>query len=131
MDALIRGLPPCLGRVLLSAEMIFPPVSPRCRVCGRKVWDNEYFKDLLEYDWVTAQSPANATQWVPVKFEDDTSTEPVPDIIMLTSDIALIRVRTCPCPCVDLSDNGDRHVRGMFGLSLRHSNRPSLANESN
>ena len=56
-----------------------------------KVWDNTYFINLLEYDWVKEESPAGATQWVPVPKADATETE-VPDIIMLTADIALLYV---------------------------------------
>ncbi|CAM9497503.1 unnamed protein product [Ectocarpus sp. 8 AP-2014] len=55
------------------------------------VWDNEYFKDLLEYDWVMTESPADLVQWFPVLKEGATETEDeIPDIIMLTSDIALL-----------------------------------------
>ncbi|CAM9631088.1 unnamed protein product [Ectocarpus sp. 12 AP-2014] len=44
------------------------------------VWDDEYFKDLLEYDW-----------WFSILKEGATETEDeIPDIIMLTSDIALL-----------------------------------------
>jgi len=58
-----------------------------------KVWDNAYFVDLLEYDWVKEESPAGATQWIPVPKADATDTE-VPDIIMLTSDVALLEARS-------------------------------------
>ncbi|CBJ33789.1 Catalase decomposes hydrogen peroxide to molecular oxygen and water [Ectocarpus siliculosus] len=55
------------------------------------VWDNAYFKDLLEYDWVMTESPADQVQWFPVLKEGATETEDeIPDIIMLTSDIALL-----------------------------------------
>ncbi|CBN74802.1 Catalase is an enzyme, present in all aerobic cells, that decomposes hydrogen peroxide to molecular [Ectocarpus siliculosus] len=53
------------------------------------VWDNSYFVDLLEYDWIQAESPAGNIQWIPVLKEDATETD-VPDIIMLTSDVALL-----------------------------------------
>ncbi len=59
------------------------------------MWDNAYFVDLLEYDWVQEESPAGATQWIPVPKEDDTDTH-VPDIIMLTTDIALLYVGAGP-----------------------------------
>ncbi len=65
----------------------------RCFCCP-KVWDNAYFVDLLEYDWVQEDSPGGAIQWIPVLKEDATETE-VPDIIMLTSDVALLEVRSC------------------------------------
>ncbi|CAN0364389.1 unnamed protein product, partial [Pylaiella littoralis] len=56
------------------------------------VWNNQYFIDLLEYDWETTQSPGNATQWIPTLFANSTETEAdIPDIIMLTSDIAFLR----------------------------------------
>ncbi|CAN0223003.1 unnamed protein product, partial [Scytosiphon promiscuus] len=55
------------------------------------VWDNLYFVDLLEYDWVTTESPAGATQWLPVLKEGATETEDeIPDIVMLTTDVALL-----------------------------------------
>lgn len=57
-----------------------------------KVWDNAYFVDLLEYDWSQAESPAGNTQWIPVLKDGATDTE-VADIIMLTSDVALLHVR--------------------------------------
>ncbi|CBJ27732.1 Catalase is an enzyme, present in all aerobic cells, that decomposes hydrogen peroxide to molecular [Ectocarpus siliculosus] len=53
------------------------------------VWDNHYFIDLLEYDWIQDESPAGNIQWIPVLKEDATETD-VPDIIMLTSDVALL-----------------------------------------
>ncbi len=62
--------------------------------CYPKVWDNAYFVDLLEYDWVQEESPGGATQWIPVLKDDATDTE-VPDIIMLTSDVALLEARSC------------------------------------
>ncbi|CAM9581686.1 unnamed protein product [Hapterophycus canaliculatus] len=50
-----------------------------------------YFLDLLEYDWVTTESPAGATQWLPVLKEGATETEDeIPDIVMLTTDVALL-----------------------------------------
>ena len=65
-------------------------------LCSRlKVWDNEYFVDLLEYDWVQEDSPGGNIQWIPVPKADATDTE-VPDIIMLTADIALLYVSTKP-----------------------------------
>lgn len=68
-------------------------VVKSCLLVLLKVWDNKYFVDLLEYDWVTSESPAGNTQWVPTLFANSTETEEdLPDIIMLTSDIALIRV---------------------------------------
>ncbi|CAM9479910.1 unnamed protein product, partial [Ectocarpus sp. 8 AP-2014] len=55
------------------------------------VWDNQYFKDLLEYDWVMTESPADLVQWFPVLKQGATETEDeIPDIIMLTSDVALL-----------------------------------------
>lgn len=62
-----------------------------------KRWDNSYFQDLLEYDWIQEESPANLIQWIPTPKEGATDTD-VPDIIMLTADIALIFVRTFPGP---------------------------------
>ena len=62
-----------------------------------KVWDNSYFMDLLEYDWVKEDSPGGNIQWIPVPKADATDTD-VPDIIMLTADIALIFVRPFPSP---------------------------------
>eukprot|EP00903_Cladosiphon_okamuranus_P014548 g13495.t1 len=53
------------------------------------VWTNNYFVDLLEYDWEQAVSPAGNTQWTPVLKPDATDSD-LPDIIMLTSDVALL-----------------------------------------
>ncbi|CAN0339197.1 unnamed protein product [Pylaiella littoralis] len=56
------------------------------------VWNNQYFIDLLEYGWETTQSPGNRTQWIPTLFANSTETEAdIPNIVMLTSDIALLR----------------------------------------
>lgn len=58
-------------------------------------WSNEYFKNLLVYDWEKEVGPGGLYQWKPVSrsnlTEDD---DGVPDIIMLTADIALISVST-------------------------------------
>lgn len=56
------------------------------------VWDNSFFQDLLEYDWEVAEGPGGLNQWHPVLKPGSTETE-VPDIAMLTTDIALLMVR--------------------------------------
>lgn len=44
------------------------------------VWDNQFFQNLFDYNWVPDVSPAGNDQWKP---------EVGPDIMMLTSDLAL------------------------------------------
>lgn len=57
-------------------------------------WDNAYFKDLLEYDWEVETGPGGLNQWRPVLKSGSTeSEEDIPDIFMLTADIALLMVR--------------------------------------
>ncbi|KAI8619534.1 heme peroxidase [Chytriomyces sp. MP71] len=46
-------------------------------------WTNEYFSNLLDYDWIKFTGPGNHTQWKP-------SISNSPDIRMLTADVALI-----------------------------------------
>ncbi len=79
--------------------------SSSCVSCASvrasKVWDNSYFMDLLEYDWVQEESPAGHIQWIPVPKEGANDTH-VPDIIMLTADIALLYVGVEPCLCFQI-----------------------------
>jgi len=58
-------------------------------------WDNNYFENLLSYDWDIVKSPAGATQWIPT---DPAAAAMVPDAhdpskkhapIMFTTDLAL------------------------------------------
>jgi catalase-peroxidase len=58
-------------------------------------WDNNYFENLLGYDWDIVKSPAGATQWTP---SDPAAAAIVPDAhdpskkhapIMFTTDLAL------------------------------------------
>jgi catalase-peroxidase len=58
-------------------------------------WDNNYFDNLLGYEWEQTQSPAGATQWTP---QDASAQGTVPDAhdpskrhapMMLTTDLAL------------------------------------------
>jgi catalase-peroxidase len=58
-------------------------------------WDNNYFDNLLRYEWKQVKSPAGATQWVPT---DPAAAATVPDAhdptkkhapIMFTTDLAL------------------------------------------
>lgn len=58
------------------------------------VWDNEYFKDLLEYNWEKEIGPGGHYQWRPVLKPESTEREDeIPDIFMLTTDVALLYVR--------------------------------------
>jgi len=45
-------------------------------------WDNEFFKNLFAYEWELTEAPSGNKQWKP-KSKDE------PDIMMLTSDLAL------------------------------------------
>lgn len=51
------------------------------------VWTNDYFKNLLDYEWNVITGPGGAFQWEPT---DPKTGEPGPEIIMLTADLALI-----------------------------------------
>ncbi|TPX74647.1 catalase-peroxidase [Chytriomyces confervae] len=48
-------------------------------------WSNEYFCNLLSYDWVKTKSPGGKIQWMPTNAED------APEIRMLTTDLSLLR----------------------------------------
>jgi len=56
-------------------------------------WDNNFFENLFENEWVKVKSPAGATQWIPkggqktVPDAHDPSIKHAP--VMLTSDLAL------------------------------------------
>ena len=58
-------------------------------------WDNGYFDNLFNHDWVLTKSPAGAHQWTP---KDEESARTVPDAhdpskkhppMMFTTDLAL------------------------------------------
>ena len=63
------------------------------------VWDNEYFNNLLTYDWIKETGPGDELQWKPVSKNGDNNVPMAPTadlkdnvtIGVLTSDIALIR----------------------------------------
>ncbi|KAI8619938.1 heme peroxidase [Chytriomyces sp. MP71] len=46
-------------------------------------WSNDYFSNLLNFDWVSFRGPGNHTQWKP-------SNDNAPNIRMLTVDVALL-----------------------------------------
>lgn len=48
-------------------------------------WDNEFFKNLFNYEWENDVSPAGNDQWKPY-YKNNTKG---PNIMMLTSDLAL------------------------------------------
>jgi catalase-peroxidase len=50
-------------------------------------WSNEYFNNLLNFEWNLTESPAGGPQWTP--FNSDGS--PGPSILMLTSDLAFTK----------------------------------------
>ncbi|KAG2487014.1 hypothetical protein HYH03_014384 [Edaphochlamys debaryana] len=52
-------------------------------------WDNEYFKNLIEYDWEKHKGPGDHWQWRPVPKPGDN--DPPAPIMMLTADVALIK----------------------------------------
>ena len=52
-------------------------------------WDNEYFKNLLRYDWQVHTGPGGHNQWRPVLKAGDTR-KSAPKIMMLTADVALL-----------------------------------------
>lgn len=54
-------------------------------------WDNEYFQNLLNYDWVKVTSPGGNPQWEPRhKPGSPRSGDPLPNIMMFTTDVALL-----------------------------------------
>lgn len=56
-------------------------------------WDNTFFINLLEFDWEIEVGTGGLNQWRPVLKDNSTGSEDdIPDIRMLTSDIALIEV---------------------------------------
>lgn len=52
-------------------------------------WDNEYYQNLLNYEWEEHTGPGGLPQWRPVNKTN--ASAPVPNIIMLTSDVALLK----------------------------------------
>lgn len=72
------------------------------------VWDNEYFTDLLAYDWDVETGPGGKHQWFPVS-KDDSEDGELPDITMLTTDIALLMVNGGDSSRVG-GDDGDRSI---------------------
>lgn len=70
------------------------------------VWDTEYFESLLAYDWEVGKGPGDKYQWHPVLKPGSKETE-VPDITMLTTDVALLMVR-----------EGSPFVRGAVRFEL-------------
>jgi len=54
-------------------------------------WSNQYFTNLLEFDWEKHKGPGGHWQWRPKHKAGSNSTEPLPDIMMLTADIALLK----------------------------------------
>ncbi|GLI71653.1 hypothetical protein VaNZ11_016934 [Volvox africanus] len=53
-------------------------------------WDNEYFQNLLKYDWEVHVGPGGHHQWRPVN-KDPSDPDPVADIMMLTTDVSLLK----------------------------------------
>jgi catalase-peroxidase len=51
-------------------------------------WTNQYFTNLFEFDWKLITGPGGNPQWAPVS---KSGSNDVPDIMMLTSDIALTK----------------------------------------
>lgn len=59
------------------------------------MWDNAYFMDLLEYDWEVSEGPGGLNEWHPV-LKPGSNESHVPDTIMLTTDVALLKVGGLP-----------------------------------
>lgn len=51
-------------------------------------WDNEYFKNLVEYDWMLIRGSGGHFQWQPLAKPG--ATKQPKDVMMLTSDMALL-----------------------------------------
>ncbi|KAJ1399241.1 heme peroxidase, partial [Ochromonadaceae sp. CCMP2298] len=51
-------------------------------------WDNEYFKNLLQFDWVKSVGPGGHWQWSPQNKIGESGE--LPQIMMLTSDVSLL-----------------------------------------
>ncbi|KAG2424571.1 hypothetical protein HXX76_014451 [Chlamydomonas incerta] len=52
-------------------------------------WDNQYFQNLLAYNWEVHVGPGGHHQWRP-KAKDAKSKAPLPAVMMLTTDVALL-----------------------------------------
>jgi catalase (peroxidase I) len=72
-----------------------------CRTRTPERWTNEYYRNLLGFLWEQTTSPGNKTQWIPVDFADISDLDPntdygfnpaglLPDVVMLTTDLALL-----------------------------------------
>lgn len=56
-------------------------------------WTNQYFKSLLRWDWEVYVGPGGHHQWRPQHKPSESAAEkqePLPDIMMLTTDVALL-----------------------------------------
>ncbi len=53
-------------------------------------WSNDYFTNLLEYDWQLKKGPGGHFQWRPAK-KAGAKPGPVDPIFMLTADVALLK----------------------------------------
>lgn len=54
-------------------------------------WSNQYFHNLLDFDWEVHKGPGGHFQWRPKhKANSPRRDTPLPDIMMLTTDIALL-----------------------------------------
>jgi len=64
---------------------------PLCTTLNPPTTPPQYFHNLLDFDWVVHKGPGGHYQWKPkFKGADADKTEGLPDIMMLTSDIALL-----------------------------------------
>lgn len=53
--------------------------------------DNQYFHNLLNYEWEKHKGPGGHWQWKPVRRISTSSSQDMPKIMMLTADIALLK----------------------------------------
>lgn len=61
-----------------------------CHCCPYR--SNQYFRNLLKFDWEKHKGPGGHWQWRPKhKADSKDASDPLPDIMMLTADIALLK----------------------------------------
>lgn len=77
----------CCLPVLLSKRT--SPIDPFCDLSVTYPTAREY-QNLLKYDWELYMGSGGHHQWQPKHF-DESDTEPLPEITMLTTDIALLK----------------------------------------
>lgn len=77
-------------QVCCDCAAVFGFLLPPC-LCHGECRTNQYFQNLLNYDWEKYTGPGGHWQWKPQHKAGKQSSEELPQIMMLTSDVALLK----------------------------------------